>query len=804
MRHFIGVVCFLLGLIALPSQGLAAKDPIGWALNQQFPNPVYTSSLYSVTYTFTNNLPLQLVKPLVIAKNASPATEFTYTDTCTGTRLLPNQSCTVQIQLDVLVAGEKFIQLSIEGYDNNVVPLPQLVTIATSTITGTVIGQPVNRLPNKMDANTSANYSFIFTNYGDIDADIKGVNVTQTTGTPSSTNTCTSHLKAGGGFCYVTGVFTPTSTTPASQTVTATLTYTGPTGSPAVTQSSTVINQATPNGPIVGSVVPGDSLPPLMTPGQVVTGVQFLFSNTSTNSYTFTDTPAVALSYSTDGIHYTTCNASSTPSCTSVIDNCISSLNVSPAACNVTLNFTAPGTAATTPPTQYTLKASLAYNNVTYSPATVTTSGTVVTTLPTTRTIQMLNNCPFAISYSLNGSSAPCTAGVTVTSPSGACFWPNYVGTSNVLAAHTGTDYVTIPANNIGGVQWSGNISAMTGCTNGTNCTQAVCGNNGVGNCAIGVGFNQPATQAEITMLTNAADTYDVEVINGYHIPISMEPFYYIDPSNAANDIQVNPNNYNCGTPGNFTATNGFGGCNWQLAAVPTTPSTSYYYLVGGGSGHPCSSCEAGEICGLSQPVPNAGVTGPLCGNFQGYWTPNELCIQSNQIPSVVSTGFNCTTKLPSQFNLSTDPYNNTYTSLMACYTAKGYTGPIYNSCYLASYSPPGSADQCCGCVDWWIPAQTPGATIAANSTSQTCPTGHTDSYWTNTIQANIQLGMQWLKAACPSVYVYPFDDATSKFSCTNNTASGANSTSYLITFCAGNSGAPAGANDGRTNPPIT
>ena len=34
------------------------------------------------------------------------------------------------------------------------------------------------------------------------------------------------------------------------------------------------------------------------------------------------------------------------------------------------------------------------------------------------------------------------------------------------------------------------------------------------------------------------ADSYDVEVINGFHIPISMEPGPYV----AAN-------NYSCGTP---------------------------------------------------------------------------------------------------------------------------------------------------------------------------------------------------------------------------------------------------------------
>jgi hypothetical protein len=317
----------------------------------------------------------------------------------------------------------------------------------------------------------------------------------------------------------------------------------------------------------------------------------------------------------------------------------------------------------------------------------------------------MVNNCSFPLTYSLNGASTPCGTGAVADS-AGNCFWINYHGSSpnNVLAATTGTDYVTIPANDIGGIQWSGNISAMTGCDSaGTNCTQAVCGNNGVGNCAISIGFNQPATQVEITMLTSSVDSYDGEVINGFHIPISMQPYYYINPSNAADDIPATPNNYSCGTPGDFNAsigTTGFGSCNWDNASVPTTPSASYYYLVGGGSQNDCTSCLAGEICGLSQPVPNAAISEPICGNFRGYWTPNELCTQATNLPADVKAGLNCSTSLPSSFNLATDPYDNTYTSLMACHVATGYTGPIYASCYTPSYTPPGSSTQCCGCVD--------------------------------------------------------------------------------------------------------
>jgi hypothetical protein len=53
------------------------------------------------------------------------------------------------------------------------------------------------------------------------------------------------------------------------------------------------------------------------------------------------------------------------------------------------------------------------------------------------------------------------------------------------------------------------------------------------------------------------------------------------------------------------------------------------------------------------------------------------------------------------------------------------------------------------------------------------------------------------MKKVCPSAYVYPFDDKTSTFTCSNNTGNAPNSVGYTITFCAGgDTGLPAGATD--------
>lgn len=774
-------------LIALSTQVIAGQNPIGWSLNHNFPNPVSSGISYSIIYTFTNNLGLTLIRPLVIQKNASSASEFSYTDNCTGKKLTPNEQCTVTVSLNSLVVGEKSVQLAIAGYSKDVVPLPQQVTFATGTVSDGVTGAVSQALPNAMTSGSGANYSFLFTNYGSVNATNVIAQVTQTTGTLNvSYNSCGDNSTPGtiahsGGTCTVQGNFTPASGTPSLQTVQATLNFAGATGSPSVVSTSTTVSN--PSGLIVASLVVPNYLPPIMTPG-TTQEVQFLYTNVSSGSVTLTNT----------GLP--TCIASDSSNCSSMLSNTVSQCTngtlLNGQACDVTTTFTAP--AASSPALTYTITGSLGYTG-TGSPAAISTSGTVIATLPSTRIIKVVNNCNFNVAYSLNGaavsgySSAACPPGTSPNSSTGKCYWDNYVGTTGNMLTPSATDLVTIPFFNYGGTQWSGNISASTGCTGGT-CTYATCGNSG-GNasCAVGTGFSQPATQAEITMLVFGADNYDIEVINGFHLPISMQPAYYIS-SNGATIIDAVADDFECGTPGSSSAGNGFGACNWAPVggSINLPTPTAYYYWVGGGSGNNCNSCQAGELCGLNNSF------NEVCGQFLGYWTPNQLCTQSS-LPSQISATLQCNTS--TGYNLQPpDSFNNTYTSLMACPVATNYSGPTYNSCY-SSYPQGSSVTQCCGCVNWWDSTQTSGVSIGANNTSQTCPSGQVNPLWTSAIQP----GIQWMKQACPSVYVYPFDDASSKFTCSNNTPGQQNSASYIVTFCPGNSGlptTPSGITDGR------
>lgn len=785
---------FFTALILLSSQAISGANPISWQLNQSFGDSVPVARTSSIIYTFTNQLPFPLAKPLIIKKSSSPEFEFTYVDNCSGVRLLSKQSCTVKVILNPRVNGQKSLQLTMMGYDNNQVPLPQIITLAGGQTVLGIHSSVIVPLSSFIQAGNSESFTFNFVNRGLQTATNLLASLINQYGTSVITsNSCIGSLSPGNS-CTVTGTYTANSVTPSAQNVGATLSFSGLPGSPAIITTSTVVTA--PPGDIVGSLVGANYLPPLLVPATVYT-VTFLFTNVNANTVNI-------------GSNSVTCTDSNSAPCTFTVgtNSCnIPSLSTG-AACQISGTFTAP--AATTPVTSYTIQGLLNFTG-TGNPASVSTTGTVVPSLPTSRTISLVNKCSFPVWFSLNGSSVPnqscagtsvCPVGTSCNSSSHECYWNNYgpdVGTSFQLAANVGTNTVTIPtpAFSSAGTQWSGNISASTLCNPASpsgSCTQASCdNNNGSTACAPGKGFTQPATQAEITMNLMTSDSYDVEVINGFHIPISMAPVFYTG-------IPATANNYVCGTPGDYnvdgvSVVNGFGACNWENAVPPSTKNG--YYWVTSGSGTGCnintttSQCSAGQLCGLDSSL------NQTCGNFLGYWSANQVCSTSG-ISSTVSNYFFCNQALPSP----SFPAGATLYNLMACAVPTGdTTNPTYNSCYL-TYPAGTSTDAiqtCCGCVDWWNSAETGGVAIGANSTGGSCTQSgqsmpQSDPQWTQYIQPMIQ----WMKAACPSSYTYPFDDKTSGFSCSNNLAGQSNSTGYVITFCDGNSGLPTGATEAR------
>lgn len=273
-------------------------------------------------------------------------------------------------------------------------------------------------------------------------------------------------------------------------------------------------------------------------------------------------------------------------------------------------------------------------------------------------------------------------------------------------------------------------------------------------------------------------------------------------------DQPVSISNYSCGAAGGNPPTSGFGTCAWNNAVLP---NHQYYWVsqVGSSTAGTCTltstnTCNSGYLCGITSAFAVA------CGKFLGFWTGDQVCYSSS-VPTNIRNQFSCdvylstlTTYPPTGPSFSPTPTGHTVPlilqDLMGCKVFTGYTGPVFNTCYLIYPTSSWNANQissCCGCTDWWTDTYN-GSLIGANSNTDTCLSygaNNTDPVWTSYIKNTII----WMKAACPSVYTYPFDDKTSTFTCTNNSEGSSNTTNYTITFCpGGDSGLPSGILDGR------
>lgn len=807
MKLLVKSVIFI--ILALSSfQALAGKDPVSWTVTTPFPSKVVIERDYEVTYVFKSNLPFTMVKPLVINKIASPSADFTYDDQCTGHKLSHNQTCSVKITLTPTVTGKYSVQLVIAGYDDNRVPVPALTTEVEGQGAGDVYGAVTQSLPKDLYIGASGSFSFSFTNHSVGDISNVVVNVTGNGGgtVTSAKQNCGSTLSKDQS-CVITGTYVPTTSSPTSQGVSASFTY----GSGTVVNLSTNTTVKVGAGVIASFIgyeylagIAAPAAPSFAPPYPNGSGifptqtVGVLFTNTGTIS---DPTGAATISTADDPPELTVSdNCATITMATAGYNNCRGAvLNVG-ASCQMIGVVDTSACDPTSSPVPVTVTAEVTSSTV---PNNVSLS-TTTTLIPsgdigTSRTIEFVNDCTFDVWYSLSGASEAgscdktsgvgCPSGTSCNKEKGTCFWRNYPydsPTPNLLTSGGGTDTVTIPAFSTDPtVQWSGAISASLNCSGGT-CGQAACSNpNGV-SCAPGVGFNQPATQAEFTMLLNGADTYDVETINGFHIPISITPIYSVTPSVPAPTPTTASEGYICGIAGNNATLPGItGGCDWEAAVAPGTQYTWITTATGSCSSNANCSSSPNLVCGMDSNF-NRG-----CGQFLGYWTADQVCGSTTN--ATIRSLFHCDTQLSTLVPTGLFPSGDTLTQLYQCNVPKSdTTNAKFNSCYLNyTASSTNNPQQCCGCVDWWTISG-----IAANPTSNTCI--YTDPIW----ESNVKSTVEWMKKVCPTIYVYPFDDKTSTYTCTNTINNGtANSVSYQITFCPGNTGLPSGvalAGDGR------
>lgn len=405
------------------------------------------------------------------------------------------------------------------------------------------------------------------------------------------------------------------------------------------------------------------------------------------------------------------------------------------------------------------------------------------------RTFTFKNHCNYDVWF---GISAGATASLNPTTPGNAqscktdsdcypgakcenslCFWANPPSANGVykLKALTGSNTAIFPVydNGIPAV-WSGGIAGRTNCT-GATCETGDCDASPSGGaCAATKGFAAPVSVAEFTLLgkagvvyTNtpngntAVDTYDVTIINGITTPISMTP------STGTWGGRSAP--YTCGAAGAASKVQSSAACNWNGFTVPNRTYVFVKFNDPGTGVLACpngNECTDGRVCGSSF-NPAGSVESNKCGTHLGYWTADAICARDATYDNgitVAAGSIQCQSK--------DDPLNPTATQL-ELYGCTGH--PFVHSCYTAG----AQSNKCCGCVDWF---SIPGVSVPEGPT-ESC-NGIKSSYWT----AYSQPKLEWLKKACPNVYVFPYDDASSTFTCQKLDKAKINVVNYTIDFC--------------------
>ena len=386
---------------------------------------------------------------------------------------------------------------------------------------------------------------------------------------------------------------------------------------------------------------------------------------------------------------------------------------------------------------------------------------------PGDRVLTFDNQCPGqTLVIGVNGgyvqdcNAGACPAGMTcLTSrnPPG-CFWdlPSPSCGSPVLAPGATATYV-LAAPSVGTTKWSGNVYASTQCaSDGTGCKTARCATSAMGQtvvqaCPDGVGPQGPTTLAEFTLVPAGADYYDVSAINGVNVPVSMGPI-----GGAANPS----NPYTCAVAGAAVPSSGLVGCSWSftpsiaIGGVATDESTLLRAVVPGGAS--CTSdsdCSGGTVCGTALTLGGSAAT-RSCGAQVAWWTADELCAYTGD---TLGSPLDCSQAVTGQ---------GTNDDLYGC------SGANSGSCYNTT-----AGSTCCGCPDWIVGGQTlaipPGFSCHG-----------TNPAWTSTAEP----WAAFAKDACPTAYSFPYDDATSTFTCStpNPSASNPNGMGYAITFCPG------------------
>lgn len=328
------------------------------------------------------------------------------------------------------------------------------------------------------------------------------------------------------------------------------------------------------------------------------------------------------------------------------------------------------------------------------NPASATT--VVHNAKPESRSLTIKNSCSFDINLGSTGGFA----GVTehhcplyqANDGNNRCFWdmdlPETIEAGDYVLANLQHEH--------GDVIYSGQIW-------GTRFIEDACPG---GKCRPWVGPRGVVTRAEFTFLVGEQmrDYYDISIIDGANIPVSMSPTQFED---------THPDDYFiCGQASVVSQE-----CKWDF-----DPGDDGMYLAHvKNTNEACKSndeCSHGDVCGFS--TEDGPVSYGLCGKHVGWAGGHANCVAGN-----AAYPFYC-----SEFH-----------DLFGCsgqYSRSGYNTPEGKVCGCSDYK------------DLGLP------------THFECV--NTDKKW----EEHVLKWVLFLKSGCGNAYAYAYDDASSLFSCTS------------------------------------
>jgi len=295
-------------------------------------------------------------------------------------------------------------------------------------------------------------------------------------------------------------------------------------------------------------------------------------------------------------------------------------------------------------------------------------------------------------------------------------------------------------------------------------------------------GVKDKITSFELSAFSDRQDTYDIQVLEGFNLPVAFGPdkgSYEQFLNNGRTWFQ------NCSSIGGISSNIHVSDCTWNLN-MSYFSQPSIVKVLGGTFNWPSSQsvtfcggdldcagdANGNNVCGLWIPNEYNANAQMVCGPSIRYLVlPNGFCAYGYPFNEItvkqgVQALYDCNSKFVQTEN-GPVPLSDTQTNVFGC-----------EGNYLSSpYNPPNGLKSCG--FPYWANGtdQTDFKVLVSSFTEQAASPG-----WLALFEPN---WLETLKRACPMSYGYPFDDKSSTFGCgVLPGETSLNSMNYTLTFC--------------------